>query len=447
MIIIVLLIFVLLSLFSRTIIKDKLIFLFLQIYLIWWAILLCVSNLNPYGLYAVSNDIYGILILSVFSFSVGYIINYLSSEKKAIKTIDVDKDFLEKMYNNLSESKIFIGSVIVYSVFISRYLLKYQQIIAIYGTEEARTMRFYAGAVFNSTAEVFFYNFFVESYANLIFIFVAFSFVWMRFNKTFFFSLLFIYLYSSFGAGRFSIIELGFYILFFYIVKSKIIIIVHENEIRSSFNLKATKIQRRKTLLLIFPILSILYIYSIYLSNYRNGIFEVNSTTIIEGNDGFFEHIIVYCVGSFRALEYGINNYALNIGETFGSLSFGGIDEILGVILNVFGIKYSYANSIYGLTTGKMIPIGNGQMFNALFTNVFGQYLDFGLLGIILLSFFWGIVINKQISVFQRNKSIYSLFVVAFMFVTVIMTPLTWKLQAPSSWIFLSGLYMMKKRF
>lgn len=441
---IILLLFGFLLLLSWMLIKDKLSLVFLQLYLIWWGLLLFVSTLNPYGLYAVSTKVYAILILSIFCFSFGFITNRYIRTRYSDEGPVLTQEVLLDKFDKLSKSKLYLFALISFSLFISRYLLQYQKIIILYGTEEARNMRFFVGAVFSSSAEIFFYNFFIESFSILVTIYLAFSLVWLRFNKAFYLSILFIYIYSSFGAGRGIIIELGFYISFLFIVKNKMI--GSANSIDSVMELKKLKSQRLKVILVILPILLCLYLFSIYLSNYRSGVFEFTLDAFIDGNNEFMSQIVVYCVGSFRALEYGINNIAKEIGYTYGSLSFGGIDEILGVTLNVLGVKYEYSNVIYGIKTSTNFQIGFDQSFNALYTNVFSQYLDFGLAGVIVLSFFWGLVFNKVIVFFQRTQTIYSLFIVSFLFVAAIMTALSWKLQAPSSWIFLGALYLLRNK-
>jgi oligosaccharide repeat unit polymerase len=431
-------------LFSASILlENKLSLFFIRTYLVWWAVLFLVSLLNPYGLYPVSDKAYFLLLISVFCFSISFIINGIIDEVKVVKNSSVNEiELMMVTYERLSKNKFFLGGLIMFTLFIARYLIAYQKAIVLYGTEQARTMRFFVGEVFKSTEEVFFYNYVVESFSILVLVYIAFSLVWLKFNIGLFFSLIFAYVYSSFGAGRFFVIELGFYIGFLFVVKRFL-------EASQRLNLtirerKKIKNQQFKVIMIITPVLLILYFFSIYLSNFRQGLFELTSENFIQGNSLFFEQIIVYCVGSFRALDYGLTHFVDDIGYTFGRLSFGGIDELFGVSFQVLGINYHYSNEIYGFKTSDMFPIGFDQYYNALFTNVFGQYLDFRYLGVIFLSLFWGIVFNKFIGFFLRTRTIYSLFIFGFLFVTAIMSPLVWKLQAPSSWIFLGTIFLIR---
>lgn len=439
------LILLVLLFFSTILLKNKLSLFFIRTYLIWWGVLFLISLLNPYGLYPVSNKVYILLIISVLFFSIGFIINGIIDKVKVVK--DSSKNEIELMmvtYERLSKNKLFLVGLITFTLFVTRYLISYQRAILLYGTGEARMMRFFVGEVFKSTAEVFFYNYIVESFSILVLVYIAFSLVWLKFNKGLFLSLIFAYVYSSFGAGRFFVIELGFYIGFLFVVKRLL-----EASQRLNLTLKERKrlkSQQLKVIMMIAPILFILYLFSIYLSNFRLGLFELTTENFVKGNSDFFEQIIVYCVGSFRALDYGLTHFADKIGYTFGSLSFGGIDELFGVALQLMGINYHYTNEIYGFKTGEMFPIGFDQYYNALFTNVFGQYLDFGYVGVVLLSFFWGIVFSKSVGFFLRTRTIYALFIVGFLFITAIMSPLVWKLQAPSSWIFLGAIFLMRNK-
>jgi oligosaccharide repeat unit polymerase len=438
----IILLFVFFLLFTKILIKDKLSLVFLQLYLIWWALLLFISTFNPYGLFPVSEYIYGILILSIFCFSLGFISN------KNIRNVNnnerklLNEDLLLKYLIELSKSKIFLFLLIFFSIFIYRYLLRYQAVILLHGSEEARTLRFYVGEVFSSSAEIYFYNYFVETFSILVTIYLAFSIVLMQFKTTFFISVFFLYLYSSFGAGRGIIIELGFYIIFLFIIKGVIL----NRSLITSDKLRKLKSRKIKSLFIILPLLFGLYIFSIYLSNYRLGLNEMSLENFKTGNDEFLSQIIIYCVGSFRALEYGIVNFSSDIGYTYGGLTFGAIDEVISLFLGFLGFDVQPSNFEYGLKTSSFITIGYNQTFNALFTNVFVQYLDFGILGVVLFSFFWGVISNKSIQIFHRTQSVFSLALVSFLFVISIFSALSWKLQSVSSFMFLIILYLMRKK-
>jgi oligosaccharide repeat unit polymerase len=420
---------------SRYALRDKLSLNFLVIYQIWWLIMLAISVFNPFSLYAVSDYTYFLLVLNVFFFSIGFVISRVTAK---IKVTEMQNNFEKVMldsYNNTKDNKLFLVVLVLFSAMILNYLLKYQQVILLEGVEESRTMRYFVGKVFSTQIEIYFYNYVIESFSVLVLVFLAFSFVWMRFNIAFFVSLFFAYLFSSFGSGRGYIIELGFLIGFLFLVKNTLGL----NKTSELTSQKNNKIRKKKIIafFVLVPTLFSFYLFSIYLSNLRNGLFEINYENFIEGNNYFFEQIVIYCVGSFRALDYGVNVLCKTVPLGFGSFSFAGLDEIFGFLLKFLGINYNYSNLTYGEIVGPNFKIGYDQEYNALFTNTFSQYLDFGILGVVFLSFFWGFVFNRFIVAFMNNFSLYKLLIVAYLFVIAIMSVLTWKLQAPSSFIFL----------
>lgn len=434
---VIILIFILLFLFSFIIVKNKISLFFLKNYLGWWFLLCIISTFNPYDLYAVSDKIYLILIGSIILFYLGFLLNeVVENDKKSLKKVNINDKEILLAINSLKKNKLFTVLLVLFSILIGNYLIKYQQYVFIFGPEEARTMRFFIGPIFKNSAEIFFYNFFVESFSVLVSMFFSISLVWKKFSKTFFLSIIFIYLYSSFGAGRFYIIEMVFYILFFFFIKVKV---------TNKKNTIKEKKEKMKLLFIIIPFLLGSYIYSIYLLNFRSGVYVLNLENVLKGNDEFMKQIVVYCIGSFRALEYGINNISSNLDYTLGTLSFGGLEEIFGVFLNAIGIKYKYSNLLYGEHTYASIDIGLNQSYNALYTNVFVQYLDFGILGIVIFSLFWGNIFSKTIHYYYRTNSVYILMILAYFFSTSILSALKWKLQSPSAWIFILVILFIHK--
>lgn len=443
MVLLIILIFVLLLLFSKIILKNELPYKILNIYLVWWGLVLVVSTTNPFGIYPVSEKIYFMLIISVFMFSIGF---FSSNLLKKTKTHNKNKhevivEILEG-FEKIAKSKLVFIFMILLIVLLFRYNWIYQQKVSILGAEDSRNMRFYVGEVFYSSIEIFFYTFFIDTISIFVSLYLSFSLAWNRFNKISWLSVVYVYLYSSFGAGRFYIIEIGFYVMFFYIIK-KILLKTKENF--ESKDVKELIKSNRKVFMVLIPVFFILYSYSIYLSNFRRGRFGLTYENFKEGSTTFFEHIVIYCVGSFRALEYGIKIYSDNIGNTFGRLSFGGLDEIAGVFITSIGGNYEYANLIYGKRTAIEINIGFDQTYNALFTNVFGLYLDFGMLGVICMSFLWGFLFSKIIFYFQNKTNFYSTCFVVFTSVVIMLTVLKWKMQSPSAWIFIIGAVILSQ--
>lgn len=415
----------------------------LNIYLVWWGLLLILSATDPFGLFPISYGIYAMLIINVVFFMLGFVVNNLTTQSNS-KVTDINKLIFNILFEfqKLSKNKLFIIIMIIFIIMLLRYNLIYQEKVFLYGTDDARNMRFYVGDVFKSSIEIYFYTFIVEAFSIFVSLYLAFSLSWSKFNRISLLAALYIYLYSSFGAGRLYLIEMGFYIAFFYTIKKVLLKTTKHTISREVENLKGSD---KRTLAILLPVFFLLYSFSIYLSNFRKGIFELTFKNFTEGNALFYEQIIIYCVGSFRALEYGITNYSLEIGNTFGRIALGGLDEGIGVLIGMLGGNYEYANSIYGKFTALEINIGYNQTYNALFTSVFGMYLDFGIIGVVGISFLWGLIFSKIIRYFQSRPNLYLMFILVFIAVVFILTVLKWKMQSPSAWIFIIAALILSK--
>ena len=107
--ILILSVIVFLLLLSSLLNKDHISFFFIRTYLLWWAILLLISLTDPYDLYPVSAKAYVLLLISVSSFSIGFIA-YRLANKTPVKnyTIEKNSDWLMKSYDHLKSNTFFI---------------------------------------------------------------------------------------------------------------------------------------------------------------------------------------------------------------------------------------------------------------------------------------------------------------------------------------------------
>lgn len=424
MIFLIILLYILSIFISRYILKSSLSFYFLTIFQTWFFSLLFLSTLNPLSLKVVSFYTYFLLIINILFFTIGYLISRFSSSSYPII---LKSDSIERI-NSLKTNRFYLLSLIIFSLLIFNYLLRYNEVILLEGVSEARSMRFYVGKVFYSQIEVYFYNYVIETFSIYVAIYLAASFVWKKYDLKFILSILFVFLYSSFGSGRGYVIEIAFLICFLVIVKNFLM----TKKIYSDFFEKGRNRNRIPKYLVSF-VLMIVYLFAIYLSNLRNGLFEISLDNFLEGNQYFANQIIIYCLGSFRALDYGINNLYDQFPIMFGRLNFGGLDELLAHFLNLVGIEYMSGNGVYGFFTVDNFNIGSGIEYNALFTAVFAQYLDFGFLGVVIFSFIWGFVFNRVILSFEKEPSLNKLFVISFLFIVCIGSTFSWRFQSPSA--------------
>ena len=112
--------------------------------------------------------------------------------------------------NLLTTNRFYLFFLILSSILIFNYLSKYKGVILLEGVTESRSMRFYVGKVFSSQIEVYFYNYVIETFSIFVGIYLSASFVWKKYDLKFIASILFVFLYTSFGSGRGYVIEIAF---------------------------------------------------------------------------------------------------------------------------------------------------------------------------------------------------------------------------------------------
>ena len=430
MTIIIFLVCLVLFIFFNFFIKNTLKKIILNSYILIWTIVLLTSSFNPYKLYNVSDETYFIVFLSLFMFLIGTFTisgNYIKTKSNE----NQNKELIYKTLQDIGKNKYVFIIMIINVILIARYYLLYQAAVTLVGASEARMLRFFAGALFKSTAEIYFYNYYFETISIISVLYFSLSFVLNKINKLSILCIVFSYFFSSIGSGRFFLVELGYYILILYIIK------------KVYFKLKTPRILKA-TILFTF---GILYLMSIYFVNFRRGIKLINSDTFLDGNDLLLEQAVVYNIGALRALDYGLNNLTDKINYQYFRLYLGGLDELFAVFLNLIGAKVSYANAEMGNILFNEVNIGDKTTFNALYTNIIHMYLDFNLLGVILCSFLNGYFFSYLFKRFSLAPSIFNIFVLVFFTVQLYLSTMNWGFSSPSSWLFCGLCIFLDKRW
>lgn len=408
-------------------IKDKLSKGLLLIYLLWWGVCLTISTLNPYKLYEVSESTYFLLLLNVFSFYLGFVLCRKKIYKNKIKITDID--FQEKFFV-IVNSKAFMIISSFLTIYVFFKMLKYIALVSTLSDDMIRMVRYEKGIFFSSGIELIFYNYVVEFFSFFMAILVCYC-ISIKKVKSYLFVISFIYTisFALIGGGRNAMVMLIFYLLFFLMLKKEV---VKEKKVKS----------KNKVMILIIFFLA--YISVVFTTAYRMGFQDFDWRSFVEGNDILGEHIVVYCTGSFRALDFALRTNE-KLLYSYGRHSLLGFDDLLMYFFKFIGIEYSpYAEQL-GDVTSEFFYIGNETIFNALFTCVFPFYNDFGVLGVIGFSFGFGYLYRYVISDFLNTKNIFSLMGVVFLSVCAIYSLFTWKFYASSSFLIMIFLYIKRK--
>ena len=147
------------------------------------------------------------------------------------------------------------------------------------------------------------------------------------------------------------------------------------------------------------------------------------------------EQIIEYSVGSFRLLNHFIKNGFENFPRkyTYGQATFAGIEEIILYPIKGMGAEIDSFNNIIGEYTQKSIKIGEKTSFNAFYTCVMNFYLDYGLIGVILLPILHSILILLAFKQYYLKKDIFSFILLNFVLLNLFFFIIRWNYQSGTS--------------
>lgn len=384
-----------------------------RVFLVWWGGLIFISGTDPFGLYSVSVDVYLLVFLFVFSYFLGFIAISQPSQKSFGETfIGV---FYE--YEKLAQNKWFNFFICLCMVVLFYYVKKYYGYISINGNENARTARFESGVIFGSSIEAVVYDYFISATMWFLKFLVAFGVVFGRTRKfIWFLSVGCCLLYLMFGAGRNIILEIIIFTILLLWVKSATLGSKDVNK-------------RRGGLLSSILSLGFFYFFAVYATYFRMQD-EGGGYTLADANLAILEHLIIYCVGSFRALDYAYNNLQGVLGGGYGIFTFSGFDDIVSLTLRFLGFDFIPYSNYWGTLLAEPINIGSVQQFNSLYTAIFNFYFDFGVLGVFLGGLGFGMVCAVSLKSFLLRNNLISLFILALMFCFSILSCLTWKLSS-----------------
>lgn len=123
--------------------------------------------------------------------------------------------------------------------------------------------------------------------------------------------------------------------------------------------------------------------------------------TSIMNKGKVFEQVSIYLTGSIVILDKFINS---NHEFWYGKMFISTLEYPITIILRFFSKSYTPILTEYYSEFSKNIYIGNKYYYNALYTIFHPFFLDFGVLGVILISFFYGILYKYIYSKFSTTN-------------------------------------------
>ena len=433
MIYIILSIITVLVLISKQLLKSKLEFTLITIYVLWYSFLLSISTFNLYELNDVSKQAYFYQLLGVIMLTFGFLIqkNEHYHLNKVHKSLDLN--FEKSIGFNIVFILILVTVITVFITF-QELLSAGEDVRSIYFEE--RTLLFghrYLGMIWTWIFVPFYY---------LITLLLCIRILNKKFLniKTLTYAL-FVILFATVGAGRIqSIIVIEILILLTIINKIMNLISTDNRPFLK------TSTSNKMSIYLSAIVLLMVIIFSGYITAIRRGYIDVTLNNIFFGLDIFFEQIIIYNIGPFRAFDYAlINDYLGKIGYLYGK---GTLSSVFDLIFTFFAaLRFTLfeppSSLINDLLQNKIIAIGKNHFFNYAYTQFMIFYFDYGVLGIALISFLYGIIYRKVIIYFMYNTNLFSLLLVLYISISLIGSNFAYQLQSLTSLIIIIGSLVM----
>lgn len=450
MLLVVVIFFATLFCVSEWLIRDRVAATLARLYLGWWASCLVASVLNPVGIYAVSGFAYSMLLLNVAMFMAGFIATGRDSEAAVERDAlcALARSFRRDVVASRATRFVLVGL----SIYLARYYVRYLKVLADVGPAEARNIRFSigTGTIFGNAFEALVFNYFAEALAIGLVVIVSYSLVLgaVR-NWVFLWAVADLYLFASIGAGRTVIVQAGVFVVFLVLVRGALEGGAREADGGGLPELSASTARRKNLFIsVVLPGLAMV-LFMVYLTFARLFSIETSLELLRDGDllsiaaREFLDQVQAYSIGPFRALDYALSHPSL-FGFQFGRLTFGAVDEMIGYPFRMLGFDYPIMNQQIGQITQEPIFIGSSE-FNALYTCVFRFYFDFGIPGVVVLSFAFGAVVRGAVRLFNASPSAPTLAILLVLFGVAFLSMQAWHLSSPAALIFLLGAYLLHR--
>tara|TARA_R110001592_G_scaffold228395_4_gene484943 strand:+ start:310 stop:1647 length:1338 start_codon:yes stop_codon:yes gene_type:complete len=402
----------------------------------YWCISIIISTFNPYDINDVSLRTYVYLLIDIISFLFGYFV--YNSIKKIHKKNSANLGLIDvgSFYKNKKFKAILLVSFSVLS-----YLAITQYKIILLQNGLGRLKLDFFDLVFNNNSYLYFlYQFFISPFFHVILALQAYLVFQGKDKKYMIIFGLYILLFAFVGGKRSYFLTFFFYLVVSFFVSNTYLF--KKVLVRNYF------IKKGKYIFLIF---GLVFGFMVFMTSLSGGI-GGDENRIKTVSKGLSQQFIIYSIGPFRAFDIGLdNNYLRDSGgHLFGRATLGGgIDYYITALLKRVGINIKSARE---LTMNKLqqtpIKIGKNIDFNFAYTNAMYHYYDFGVFGIFIFPFLFGIFVRYVIYklYIKRTFSLYIL--LSFLFFACIQMLQFWYFIGlyPIAFVFFL-LYLSRKEF
>lgn len=245
-------------------------------------------------------------------------------------------------------------------------------------------------------------------------------------------------LYHSLGGGR-----VGYIAMIVDVVLIYFIFFSKNNKIKFKF----------KWLITGFVTLALLFVIITFVTSMRNGAFEgFNTETFEKGREESSAQVKLYSFGPIVAFDCALTNESFIKkvgGYTYGGMLFGPLlylyRNVTVNMLHMPDFEQPYIR-VAKVQQDTQFLIGPGINWNALYTWNLNFYVDFGIIGILLLNYIIGLWFKSVIKMFYRNTTVSAFLLICIMFRLMVFGLTNTTFNDFMLWVLIFALYYSHKQ-
>ena len=415
-------------------VRDKLSQKTIIVYLSWWTLWLVISTLNPFGMFPVANRVYLLLLLNVFMFTLGFVL-YGQIRRRQKGRLLENGTFKRTVLNN----SMFKLVLIVLLAAVGYLFFKYLAILNLKGAAGGRTTLFEVGELFLNKYEIFFYGLAIKPFAEVLAVVFICLLIFKRKPLILTLCSAFIFIYGAIGSGRMYYASIVIFLGYVLYLKKQIL----STGIFELQPVKKATHEGAKRKFLLGVLLLLVVLLMAFITAQRLGYSGSKGEVLLSGGREFFKQSVWYMTGSFRALDYALaQDYAGMTGYFHGRATFAGFDGLVKIVVHGLGGTYESANNVIVPMIQETFLISPEIHYNFAYTNVLVHYLDFGIWGVAILPFLFGLFSRSMYCKFKETPTFPLLALIVCLFFSMMITVFKWPYQFSNEVIVMVALYL-----